>query len=262
MTSKVESAANLLWQHWAAGSRLSELPATLRPASRAEGYDIQALLESRTAAPLFGWKIAATSLAGQAHIGVEGPMAGRLLAERVIADGGLCPFGANHMRVAEIEFAFRFGETLLPRADQYRVSEVLDAVATLHPAIEIPDSRFDVFETVGAPQLIADNACANYFIIGTAASDVWRELDLAVHPVVGTVNEVVHQGSGGNVLGDPRVALTWLVNEVSRLGIEVAAGQVVTTGTCVIPMVIAPGDRIRGDFGELGSVAVTMEDRT
>ena len=36
-----------------------------------------------------------------------------------------------------------------------------------------------------------------------------------------------------------------------------AAGQFVTTGTCVIPVPITPGDTIRADFGELGSV----EDR-
>ena len=61
-----------------------------------------------------------------------------------------------------------------------------------------------------------------------------------------------------HVLGDPRVALTWLANELSRLGIPLAAGQLVTTGTCVIPMAIAPGDRVRGDFGSLGAVSVRM----
>ena len=102
-------------------------------------------------------------------------MAGRLLAERVIADGGICPFGNNHMRVAEIEFAFRMGHTLVPRADAYGVDEVLAAVATLHPSIEIPDSRFDEFERVGAPQLIADNACAHYFVQGPAAPASLRD---------------------------------------------------------------------------------------
>ena len=38
------------------------------------------------------------------------------------------------------------------------------------------------------------------------------------------------------------------------------AGQVVTTGTCITPMAIAPGDRIVGDLGVLGSVSVTMAD--
>lgn len=258
MTSREQAASDLLCEHWMAGTRLAELPAEIRPSSRAEGYRVQALLEARSDAPLFGWKIAATSPAGQAHIGVDGPLAGRLLAERVIADGGSCPWGANHMRVAEIEFAFRMGETLPPRAEPYKVEEVLAAVASLHPSIEIPDSRFDVFEEVGAPQLIADNACAHYFVEGPAAPDAWRDLDLASYAVTGRVNDTPHQGTGRNVLGDPRAALAWLVNELSQLGIPLAAGQLVTTGTCVVPMPIAPGARIRGDFGPLGSVSVQM----
>ena len=44
----------------------------------------------------------------------------------------------NRMRVAEPEFAFRMGRDLAPRDADYSVDEVLAAVATLHPAIEIP----------------------------------------------------------------------------------------------------------------------------
>ena len=54
---------------------------------------------------------ATTSEAGQRHIGVDGPLAGRLLAERVYPDGAELPFGANAMRVVEEEFAFRMGRT-------------------------------------------------------------------------------------------------------------------------------------------------------
>lgn len=255
--SRAQAASDLLWQHWIAGLRLADLPVDVRPATRADGYRIQAQLEQRSP-KLFGWKIAATSPAGQAHIGVDGPLAGRLLAERVISDGATCPFGNNHMRVAEIEFAFRMRDTLWPRAEPYSPEEVFAAVASLHPAIEIPDSRFDAFERVGAPQLIADNACAHYFVPGPMAPEVWRDLDLAAYEATGWVNDKPHPGIGKNVLGDPRLALAWLTNELSQLGIPLAAGQLVTTGTCVVPMAIAPGDRIQGDFGVLGSVSVTM----
>ena len=56
------------------------------------------------------------------------------------------------------------------------------------------------------------------------------------------------------MLGDPRIALAWLVNELSAHGVPLRAGQVVTTGTCVVPIAIAPGDRVSGDFGVLGKV--------
>ena len=49
-----QAAADLLWDHWQHGERLPELPEALRPATREEGYAIQALLETRSAQPLFG----------------------------------------------------------------------------------------------------------------------------------------------------------------------------------------------------------------
>lgn len=258
----VEAAADLLWAHWQEGTRLPELPAQLRPATRAEGYAIQAELEKKSAAPLFGWKIAATSVAGQKHINVDGPLAGRILAERVRDAAAPLPFGANAMKVAEAEFAFRFARGLPPRAKAYTVAEVLDAVASLHPAIEVPDSRYDDFVKVGAPQLIADNACAHDFVLGPATAADWRSMNLVEHRVKGIVaGKLERDGTGANVLGDPRVALTWLANELSGLGITLGSGQVVTTGTCVIPLPIAAGDEVVADFGVLGRLAIRFDTK-
>jgi 2-keto-4-pentenoate hydratase len=257
-----QQAADLLWRHWTGGTRLDHLPDDVRPSSRADGYAVQALVESRSSSPLFGWKIAATSKAGQAHIAVDGPLAGRLLRERAFDSGAVVPFGANHMRVAEAEFAFLMGRDLTPRRAAYSVAEVLAAAETLHPAIEIPDSRFNDFTTVGAAQLIADNACAHYFVLGPAAPADWRAIDLAAHVVGGEViGGIRREGMGANVLGDPREALAWLANELSGLGLVLRAGTVVTTGTCLVPLEIRPGDRLAMDFGPLGHVEARLGDR-
>jgi 2-keto-4-pentenoate hydratase len=255
----MHAACALLYRHWAEGTQLEALPPALVPAGRAEAYRVQALLEGYSQAPLYGWKIAATSIAGQRHIGVDGPLAGRILAERVIADGDACPLGNNLMKVAELEFAFRMGRDLPPRAEPYSREEVLAAALTLHPAIEIPDSRFRQFETAGLAQLVADNACAHRFVLGPAATADWRWLDLAAHTGCMLRNDVVAEnGIGSNVLGDPRIALTWLANELSAHGETLKAGQVVTTGTCVKPVPLAQGDRFDGDLGVLGRVSVSI----
>jgi 2-keto-4-pentenoate hydratase len=255
-------AAQLLWQLWQEGGRIPALPDELRPSTRADGYAIQARLERRTKRTLLGWKIAATSAAGQAHIGVDGPLAGRLIVERAFPDGATLNFGANHMRVVEPEFAFRMGQPLAPRAEPYSVDEVMAAVDTLHPALEVPDSRYDDFAAVGAPQLIADDACAHEFVLGPAVRRAWRSHDLAGHAVFGAVTGgTEREGSGANVLGDPRVALAWLANELSGLGIPLRAGQVVTTGTCMKPLEVEPGDAVSADFGAFGRVRLRFGDR-
>ena len=255
----IAAASKTLHDHWRAGTKFAGLNDRLRPRDRVEGYAIQAEIEKYSSDSLFGWKIAATSEAGQKHINVDGPMAGRLLAETVIADGGTASMAGNEMRVAEPEFAFRMRVDLPPRATPYTVQQVLDAVDTLHPAIEIPDSLFADFVSAGAPQIIADNACAHLFVLGPPASAAWRAMDLVEERPVITMRGQQFIGHGKNVLGDPRVALAWLANELRRLDVTLKAGQVVTTGTCHPPLPIQSGDFCAVDFGSLGKVSVGFE---
>lgn len=256
---QIAAASRTLQQHWRAGTKLSNLDPSQRPRDRAEGYAIQAEIERTSAAQLFGWKIAATSEAGQKHIHVDGPMAGRILAETVLADGGSAPMAGNEMRVAEPEFAFRMKRDLPPRSSPYSAAEVLDAVGTLHPAIEIPDSRFADFVSAGAAQIIADNACAHLFVLGAATDANWRALDLVEARPVINLRGRQYVGHGRNVLGDPRVALVWLVNELRELALTLKQGEVVTTGTCHPPLPIQAGDVVEADFGSLGKVSMAFE---
>ena len=253
-------AAELIWQLWNAGEVINDLPFDLKPRTRAQGYAVQAQFAGMSKRPLFGWKVAATSKAGQEHIGVSGPIAGRILAERAFEDGDELVFGANRLRVAEPEFAVRFGKALQPRRIEYTMEEILDAVATLHPSIEVPDSRFDNFATVGEAQLIADNACAHEFVLGPATDTDWRAIDLSQHKASAeVVGGDVHDGIGSNVLGDPREALLWLVKEVMNLGYTIEAGQVVTTGNCAEPLDIEPGNAVIVDFGDVGQVSISFD---
>jgi 2-keto-4-pentenoate hydratase len=261
MEQKWREAAQLLWSHWQDGRRMDALPAACRPGTRQEGYAIQAQVQAASGRSAFGWKIAATSSAGQAHIGVDGPLAGRLLDGQVHDPGATLSLRGNLMRVAEPEFAFRMQRDLPPRTADYTTQEVLDAVGTLHPAIEVPDSRYNDFVRVGAAQLIADNACAHQFVLGNATTADWRRVDLSQHEVHGQLaGRLERAGKGANVLGDPRIALTWIANELSRLGVTLHAGEVVTTGTCMQPLEVQPGDHAIADFGRFGRVDVRFSD--
>src|ERR1700709_1835078 len=253
--NQIAAASKTLHDHWRAGTKFAGIDADRRPRDRAEGYAVKAALEKYSSLPLFGWKIAATSEAGQKHINVDGPMAGRILTETVIPDGGKASRAGNEMRVGEPEFAFRMAADLPPRSAPYTVQEVLDAVDTLHPAIEIPDSRFADFVSAGAAQIIADNACAHLFVLGAPTASNWRALDLVEEKPVITLRGKQYTGHGKNVLGDPRIALAWLANELRELGLTLKAGQIVTTGTCHPPLPIKAGDVFPADFGGVGEGA-------
>ena len=261
------AAAELLWRHRCAGTVLHELPPALRPSSHAQGHAIQAQLPQVAGQRVAGWKIAATSLAGQAHIKVSGPLAGRILSGGVVKAGAAVSLTGNRMRVVEPEYGFRMGRSLAPRATPYTVDEVLAAVASLHPIFEVPDSRFAEFTRAGEPQLIADAACCGPFVFGPAAPALhatnWRELDLSSHRVRATVSghagvRFTREGEGRAALGDPRVALAWLVNELAALGITLEAGQLVSTGTCMVPLEVQSGDTVQADFGTLGAMSLRL----
>ena len=252
-------AAARLWRSWEAGEVIETLEQG-RPASMEDGYAIQAALAEACGQAVAGWKIAATSAAGQAHIAVDGPIAGRLLAGRCHPHPARLPFGHNRMAVAEAEFAFRFGEDLPARDADHTHEEILARVAALHPAIELPDSRFHDFAAAGGAQLAADNACAHLFVLGPEAGADWRGADLRTQEVILRINgEVVSRGHGSDALGDPLAALAWLVNcpAVKAAG-GLRAGQVVTTGVCGLPSPVRAGDRVEADFGPFGSARVEL----
>ena len=154
---RAEEAGRIIHRCWTNGDVIEVLPETCRPRTMANGYAAQCALAAVSGEPVLGWKIAATSTSGQRHINVDGPIAGRLLASRVHHSPCEVTFGANRMAVAEAEFAFVMGGDLPAREDAWPVDEVLAAVATLHPAIELPDSRFADFTRAGSAQLAADN---------------------------------------------------------------------------------------------------------
>lgn len=266
MHASLRDAAHLLWTCREAGTVIDALPDALRPADVAAGHAIQAALPEVASQPVVGWKIAATSAAGQAHIQVDGPLAGRILDSFVHPMGATLSLAGNRMRVVEPEFAFRLGADLPPRATPYSADEVLAAVASLHPAFEVPDSRFAVFTGAGKAQLIADDACCGRFAFGPAAPAGWRALDLAAHPVHATVRDAQgrvryeRDGAGRALLGDPRSALTWLANELASLGIGLRAGDWASCGACMVPLEILPGDRVVADYGAFGRIEIGLAD--
>ena len=93
--------------------------------------------------------------------------------------------------------------------------------------------------------------------------DSWRDLDLSAHLVQAKVSgssgqaETEYDGAGANVLGCPRIAMTWLVNELEQ-NITLTSGEFVTTGTTTLPMAIKPGCLVVADFGSLGTISCQL----
>ena len=255
---EVERAAAALVGARSGRKRLGALPAGALPASESDAYRIQEALIDGLGARRAGWKIGATSAMAQTMLGVGAPFAGRLLAPLIYDSPAEVPAGLLFMRGLEVEVAFRMAEGLAAPDAPFDRDAVAGAVAAVHPAIEIVDSRYLDWTGAGAAQTVADNAAHGAWVHGAPRTDIdlltCDELSVAI-----AVNaELKAEGVGGNALGHPLNALTWLAHELARKGEGLKAGDYVSTGTCTATVRVEAGDHAVASFGPLGEVEVTF----
>ncbi len=254
----IDSGSQLLFDAFVKRVRLSELPSGARPVTAAEAYQCQArLIERRIARDgghVIGYKIACTNAVAQRFLNMPEPFYGRLLSASTFDSPAELPASGFFMRIIESEFAFQFARDLPPAPHPVDRERIADALAGVLPGIEIVDSRFNSWTTVGATSLIADNACHGAWVKGSLVAN-WRELDLAAQTVELSVNESVRErGSGRAVLGHPLNALQWLVHRLHEQGIGFKAGDYVTTGVTTDIYDAQPGDHLVADFGPVGAI--------
>ena len=241
------------------------LPEDCRPATAAEGYAIQAALRAARGGELAGFKIGATSQAARTLLATEEPFHGCLSADRIHDSPATLSAEDTNFRLIEPEFAFRLGRDLPARAAPYDHAELVEAIASLHPAFEVVTSAFGAAWTgAGLAQLIADNGVHECLVLGPAVED-WRDLDLAAQEVVFESDGAeVGRGRGAEALGHPLNALAWLADfgvlpdPATQICRGLRAGDLITTGL-VTPFAYAEaGTALGADYGPLGAVELTF----
>jgi 2-keto-4-pentenoate hydratase len=156
----------------------SDLPEACRPRSLEEAYAIQEAVTAGLGETPVGWKIGATDAAVRALEGFDEPVSGRLFAGHVHAAPADLPAALfTTFRNCETEFALRLGRDLPPRPEPFGRGEVMAAIATLHPAMEVGDTRYRDRAAMGGIGVCADNSGGTEFVMADGIAD-WRDLDL------------------------------------------------------------------------------------
>ena len=261
MSEHMETLANALWQARTSGGQVPAAAAA-GLASVDDAYRVQHITEILATMPRFGWKVGATSAVAQRSLDADGPVSAPMHTPNCFESPAVVNVFPGQSASVECEFAFRFSHDLPARAADYSLDDVLEAVDGLLPAIEIVGGRFeDGLSGIGQLRLIADMSAHTAFVHGPERAD-WRAVDAKSHRVSLYRNgAAVREGVGANALGDPLRVLLWVANHLSRRGESIAAGQVVTTGTCTGITPAANADRFTADFGTLGHVEVTIAER-
>jgi 2-keto-4-pentenoate hydratase len=204
-----------------------------------------------------GWKIAAMKEEMQRALRTDAPIYGRVYAKFIRPSPVTLERGALLRPLSEIEFAVKLGHDLPPRPQLYTQDEVANAVASVHPGMEIADCRFvqdAAFPPL--PAILADGSGSGLIIYSEAILD-WRNRDIAAQEAVLRINGMEkRRGKAAVAIEHPLVPLTWLANELSRTGVGMKAGEIVSTGTLTGMALARPGDEHIADYGLLGEVKV------
>ncbi len=198
-----------------------------------------------------GVKLGLTSKAKQQRMGVDTPLVAWLTDDMVLRPGDPVPQGKLiHPRV-EPEIVFVLGERL--RGPGVTAQQALAAVATVAAGAEVIDSRYRDFRFT-AGDVVADNASSGAYVVAPHGVPPGA-VDLVGESVrVEVDGELVHEGTGADVLGHPAEALALAVNELARRGLAVEAGWTVLTGGITDAVFATPGATVSCRFSTLGDV--------
>jgi len=201
---------------------------------------MRALLARRSAelaggATAVGWKIGFNTPAIQAHFGISGAVVG-YLTDTTVMDGGQ-PIDLTGWSgpALEVEVAVRVGDD--------------GGVAALAPALELVDLDlpFDRLEPI-----LAGNVFHRGVVFGPEVAQAeWRGLDVAV------VKDG-EQIADGRLLEAPEVTIEVVSTFLATHDARLEPGERIIAGSLIVPIPVAPGDRLQVTFGVLGSLGVAF----
>lgn len=241
-----------------------ELPTSERPElSPEEAYKEQAgyvRAQRRLGREVVGYKVAYSSHASQLRAQIDGPVYGRLLEGMAVPDGGSVISGGFRRFVVEAEIAVTIGRTIDEPIET--VEDLLPYIATVHPALEMPDALFGYDAVPGAVDMVSANTAAYRYALGAGVAPVGFDpsaLEVALY----SAQTRFSAGPASDCMGGPLEVVLWLSQRLREDGLRLEAGQVVLTGTPARTIMQPSPDadiarRYTADCGVLGEVSVVV----
>ena len=236
------------------------LSADYPDASIEDAYDLQrafvnALIEAGDWGSVVGYKAALTAPQAQQAMGSTHPVVGVLFGggERLAQR----PVSTDRPVMLETELGFRLHQGLATTQTEQNVGACIRSVT---PMIELAAPNLE--QRPSAIDLVASNSATYAFISGTAVDAEWQ--DPSARPNLDRVSiglfqdgNILHAESAGSIMQGQWHALTWLLNEVMRLGYPLATDHLLMTGSIGALHPGKPGD-YRAEYGALGNIEFTL----
>jgi 2-keto-4-pentenoate hydratase len=206
---------------------------------------------------LVGHKIGLTSTAMRQQLGIDSPDYGYLLQDMLWQGDSpvAIPLDGFIQPRAEPEIAFIIGEDVTEKSPTRK--QLAASIRAVAPAIEVIDSRIEGWQ-IKLVDTIADNASSAAVIIGQhipwAEAPTLSEVDCALY----RDHQLVAEGTGSAVMGDPLNALAWLARLLVAKGRRLRRDEVVIPGALTAAIPISTGATVRATFDGLGEVACSF----
>ena len=239
------------------GEKLTQYPGPA-PASMAEAFAIQSAVRTSIGWKQAGWKIGCTSERAQKALKTDGPFPGPLYKEQLFSSGANIKTLASNSRTTEPEIAFTMARDLPARDRPWSVDEGLDAVATVHPSIEIVNPRLPKGFNDVVEWYVADGGLSHALVLGAGVKPLKRADYARITNRVSVNGVNKYSGIASNALGGPELALTWLANDLIAKGMFLRSGDVVTTGVITEVFDTNLGDFVEATYDLIGKVTVQL----
>ncbi len=260
MSGEFEQLARGLAAAWRSGGTIPLPPEGQGAASRAEAYDIQDRMAELIGGQVAGWKVGATVRAVQVFEGHDGPLPGRIFADRLFESPARISASLFKGVKVECEFAFRLTRDL-PKGSAPVSRDDIAAWLTFHPAFELAGSRYAPGTGNRAATTfdgIADNGSGGAAVLGPAVAD-WQTLSFDTMEIDARIDDSPPiQIYTGAYRRDPVAIVAETFSDLRVRGVALPAGTCVLTGSLSLPTPVRKGQTVTAKFADLPALTFMM----
>ncbi len=191
-----------------------------------------------------GYKVALTNPALQRRFNMDEPVWGVLLRGMLLENGTILHprFGARPM--VEGDLLVRIGDEGIN--DARTPVEVLRAIDSVIPFIELPDLMFSKGARIDGLAIRAVNGGARFGVMGreipvTPTPEWQRRLRDFTVEILDGKGSVLTWGRGSNLMGDPLRVVIWLRDSLKKEGMRLKKGDLISLGS--VTGLVPPGKK-------------------
>lgn len=183
---------------------------------------------------------------------IAAPIPGEKLHESPFAVSA----GSFHFIGIEAELAYRLKTDLPPRDRAYDEVDMAAAIASVHAAIELCDSRLREWHTADPLWKLADNQMNAALVVGGGLGE-WRSIaPRSIGVTLEVDGKTVKEAVGSHPLGDPLALLPFLANHCAARCGGLRARDVVTTGSWTGMILVEADAEVVVRFTTIGEARV------